>query len=240
MAGRGNTSCLPEELQKPQQDVLFHYLCGFAADNAGPFRSNGWVSLQPGEKHNSTKGRHFGPEITFGKTLAERKSSKSYGIIKVAVGGTNLAEDWNPDVTTGMQLYRQLIERIALAVEQLSKLGHEENIRSMLWMQGEADTLVKEHARDYRKNQKYFINRVRRDLEKPNLPFIMGQIMNRNNHNMIFADVVRKAQKDVASEVPYVELISTDDLTDTGDGIHFDATALMDLGKRYANAYLRL
>jgi hypothetical protein len=76
MAGRARTSKLPQSLQQPQADVVFHY---------GDENSQTTTTLRPGS------GRDFGPEITFGRTLANSQPSEPLALIKHADGGTSLS-----------------------------------------------------------------------------------------------------------------------------------------------------
>jgi hypothetical protein len=177
--------------------------------------------------------------MTFGRFIADRWHDQ-IGLIKVAWGGTNLAEEWNPEATSGKQLYKELMGRMHSAEELLEKQELEAEYVGMLWMQGEADTLTVEFAQAFRNNQERFIAHVREDLGKAHLPFIMGQIVNRTNPNMIYAETVRQAQAEVAAADANTTLVLTDDLPDSGDGTRFNAEALIELGERFARAYLEL
>ena len=110
----------------------------------------------------------------------------------------------------------------------------------LLWMQGESDAMTLEFAQAFRHNQELLIARIREDLGTADLPFIMGQIVNRTNPKMVYAEMVRQAQAEVAAGDANTALVLTDDLSDRGDGAHFTAEALMTLGERFARAYLEL
>ena len=56
--------------------------------------SGGWVNLQGGFGANST---YFGPEVSFGSQLHALFPTDSIYLVKYAVGGTDLAVDWNPN-----------------------------------------------------------------------------------------------------------------------------------------------
>ncbi len=72
-------------LQQPQENVLFSYKLGREQMKS----STSWIPLQP-------TGDYFGPELSFGRRVAQQIQAP-IAIIKVASGGTTLGEDWNPD-----------------------------------------------------------------------------------------------------------------------------------------------
>ena len=49
---------------------------------------------------------------------------------------------------------------------------------------------------------------------------------------------VRAAQEKVAREGPFVVMISTDDLSKLPNDVHYDADGLVELGRRFARAYM--
>ncbi len=240
MTGRGDASELPEFLQKIQMDVQYYYYCGFGADESPPKESFGWVLLGPCEKHDSTPGPHFGPEITFGRMVADRWKDREVGIIKVAIGATSLSKDWAPDARSGRLLYRFLVRKVREALSELTDRGEVVRLGGMIWMQGESDATNRLSAESYKKHLEDFILRIREDFRVPQLPFIIGQIVDRTNPQMVYADLVRKAQQEVATVVSWVERVSTDDLADCGDGTHFDSKAYQELGQRFAESVLKL
>ena len=81
MDGRADNDDLPSELQLPQSDVQIYF-------------EGSWYDLQPGLSFLQL-GQSFGPEVTFGRELADSYNEK-IALIKYARGGTSLAQDWNP------------------------------------------------------------------------------------------------------------------------------------------------
>jgi hypothetical protein len=53
-------------------------------------------------------------------------------------------------------------------------------------------------------------------------------------------DMVREAQVKVAEDDPRVAWIDTDDLNGKKDGLHYDKAGYAELGKRFAEAALKL
>lgn len=52
--------------------------------------------------------------------------------------------------------------------------------------------------------------------------------------------IVDKAHQDVATKVPHAAFVSAEGLNHKGDKVHFDSAAYRELGKRYAEAYLKM
>ena len=66
MVSRAPSSDLPAEWQSIQDDVLLYYTGG-----GGPLVKNTWVPLQPGSGYAIGGVSGFGPELSFGRTVAD-------------------------------------------------------------------------------------------------------------------------------------------------------------------------
>lgn len=224
-----------EGLDKPQENVLFSYKLGREQMST----SKGWIPLQP-------TGDYFGPELSFGRTVAEHMDSK-VAIIKIASGGTTLGEDWNPDKPGGFKLYPLALEHIQSSLAELDKMNLSYELAGFMWHQGENDMFSKEFKPIYAQNLKNFIACWRRDLNAPKLKFYIGELCTKtiwgmdNRDNML---AIRTAQKAVTSEDPLTEYIPTShDAVEIGgdEGLHYHYGTLGQLehGENYASAYLR-
>jgi len=124
--GRAATSGLPAELQVPQDEALFFY------------RGNASLTaLRPGS------GADCGPEITFGRIIADTFPDDDFALIKHAVGGTNLTADWDP-VTGGT--YSAFRTTVSNGLAAWTNAGHDYQIVGMLWTQGERDAKLLGHV----------------------------------------------------------------------------------------------
>lgn len=217
--GRGNPADLPADLQSPQGVPIFH---------------NGrWHGLQPGLTDANHPGL-FGPEITFGRDVAEALAGENVALVKYAWGGTNLASDWNPD-TPGAH-YAAFMNAVEQALVNVGP-DYLPEIAGMIWMQGESDTGILERAENYEANLTNFIQSVRTDLDAPDMPFVIGQILDYSTYT--YADLVRTAQESVAAADRMVALIRTDDLpVIPNNANHYNAAGQMELGARFATAVL--
>jgi len=238
MDGRGDKQHLVGELAsyaKPQPDVLIAFAAG------GLHRpltlSQGFVPLEPG--YSGTPGRKagglptgtFGPEVSFGRTMANGLPGKHVALIKYAEGGTNLRTDWNPDKKGS--LYVKFIDFTRQSLKGLKDRGDTCEIRGMIWHQGESDASLP--PAQYQRMLTEFINRVRADLAIKDLPFVIGEVFDNGKR-----DVVRAAQQTVATTVAGAHFASSQGLATFDAGTHFDAPSQIKLGQRFAEPLLKL
>jgi iduronate 2-sulfatase len=225
MDGRAQAKALTGELAnyaQPQTDVLIRYSVGGLRQ---PLRTSaGFVALCPGcSKSPAT----FGPELAFGRALADARKGKKILLIKVDEGGTNLFADWNPEAKN--QLYARLIELTRETQEMLKQAGADSQLAGMIWLQGEGDS-GKAQAGKYQERLTAFIARVRTDLKSEKLPFVIGQIC---AANPAYQTVIA-AQQAVAKTVPATAIAASTGLKTSDKNVHFDAPSQIELGKRFA------
>lgn len=221
MYGVAPTADLTPPLSKPQSDVRYW--------------SNGWVDLRPGLVNPS----FFGPEVSFGRAMADAKPDDAIYLIKYAAGGTNLAQQWAPP--NGPQ-YTNFKNTVDTALMNLGQSGIDYRIAGMLWMQGESDALNSEFAAAYETNLTNFIGRVRSDVRVPDLPFVMGRVLTYFDTTPPGgAATVRVAQQAVAEQGEDAYWFSTDDLgVGAPDPGHYTAQGQIDMGNRFASTLQEL
>ncbi len=149
--GRALTNGLPSSLLSPQNDVpLYYYLTGGAANTDGTLGT--LTTLRPGCSALGG-GTTFGPEITFGRTLADYFAVTNHiptnnvmvALIKYAHGGTSLASNWaangtstttgdGPDYVIFQKVVSAGLARLASAYPNSSL-----EVSGMFWVQGETD-----------------------------------------------------------------------------------------------------
>ena len=195
-----------------------------------------------GYKAPLNRFKHFGPEIGFAHEISRSFPNTKIKLIKFAVGGTSLfAWDptWNPAKarSTGNAsagpLFKKLIKTVNIQFN-----GKESKLAGILWMQGEADARYLPAAKQYAGNLNRFVNALRSKLHSPNALFIMGSV---NPPIALFPStpIVQKAQQVSASRIRNLRLIKTDDLGKRNDHVHYNTSGQIELGKRFARAYLR-
>lgn len=168
--------------------------------------------------------------FTFGKLMAEQNPEVTIGLIPCAVGGTPI-ERWMP----GADLYESAVNRTRLAMEK-------GDLKGILWHQGEGASGDAGQTAGYVENLSAIIAGFRHEFNDHDLPFVAGQLGEflytrpKNPFSREFNERLLLLPK----TVPYTAVVSSKDLKDNGDQLHFDASSLKELGKRYYEAYVGL
>jgi hypothetical protein len=197
-------------------------------------KSNTWTpAVDPIHFDKSAAGVCLGR--TFGIEIAEADPSITIGLIPCAVGGSPISS-WEPGGyhdQTKSHPYDDAMERVRFA----RKTGM---LRGILWHQGESDSNAKK-APLYEEKLHALIERFRRDLEAPEVPFIVGQlgIFEERPWNE-WRQQVDAAHAALPGKIPFTAFVPSNGLTPNADLIHFDNASLREFGGRYAKAYLQL
>ncbi|MGB0744704.1 MAG: sialate O-acetylesterase, partial [Opitutales bacterium] len=167
-----------------------------------------------GGRTENTQEGGFGPELSFGRAMADAFPEQRIALVKHAIGGTNLHTEWNPNANggTGGGVYLDFVETTHAALQALTDAGLEYEIKGMLWMQGEADTNSQSSAQAYKSNIESLIAAVRQEFGVPEMPFLMGLTYGNGN----FLGDVRAGQSGAAAADPLVSVVNVDDLAATG------------------------
>ena len=230
--GRGAAKELIGDLApyaEPQSDVPIAYSC---SSLRGPvLHSDGFQPLQPGwsvapgrNKPKSLPSGTFGPEVSFGRAVADALPDRHVALIKYAEGGTNLKRDWNPAVRD--RLYDAFLAYVAQSLKILTDRGDTYELRGMIWHQGESDAGLPEG--EYQNLLTDFIAKVRAALDAPELPFGIGEVYDNGKR-----DRVRAAERATAEAVPGAFFVSADGLETFDGGTHFNAASQIELGRRF-------
>ena len=158
--------------------------------------------------------QRISPGDGFLRRIHEALPDKTVGVISNARGGTSI-EEWAAD----QPLYVNTLKRLR-AVPNLKLAG-------VLWHQGEAN------AEDpaYLDKLVELVQRLRKDLNQPDLPFIAGEVYGERPVNQKIAQLPMKLQN--------TAFVTADGLK-VFDKVHFDRESQRMLGARYANAWLNL
>ncbi len=220
MVGQGTASELAPAYRRAPHNVEFYY--------------NGY-------KAPLNRFKHFGPEVGFAHEISRRFPHDKIKLIKFAVGGTSLfAWDpiWNASKAHSTRnasagpLFKKLIKTVNIQFD-----SNTDELAGILWMQGETDSYYVTAAKQYAGNLNRFISALRSKLHSPNALFIMGSV---NPPLRLFpsAPIVQHAQKVSASRIRNLRLVKTDDLSKRNDELHYNTAGQLELGKRFARAYL--
>lgn len=169
--------------------------------------------------------------------LAEAFPADTLMLLKTAIGGTSLAEEWrSPSRGEPGVFYPYLRIWEGLANDQWPWVGGGfPALEGVFWLQGESDALDSAMADSYAVSLQAFIEDVRHDWQQDSsLPWVVGMLD--STPAWIYVTQVRSAQRRVGAGLPGVALVETVDLPD--DGAHFDSRGQWDLGRRMAEAWL--
>lgn len=241
MVGYGsNMDSLPRNLKETQTAIWYD-------------KNNKWTKLEaPTEPLPFSGGIPqnigFGSEISLAHELSEQLK-QPVAIVKYARNSTSLTEDWKP----GSTLYSNMIQRVKTSIDDFD-LSQSNlpiavlEISGFFWLQGEADAKYPISANQYQENLINLIQNIRRDLNSPNLPIIIGKIPIQNNQKTTFgvngffpyAETVRQAQSNVTQILPNTTTVETIDLPRTQDNLHLNSQGLINLGERFGQQWLTL
>ncbi|MCB1277375.1 sialate O-acetylesterase [Prosthecobacter sp.] len=172
---------------------------------------------------------------TFGQIIAEANPGVTIGLIPCAVGGSPISA-WQPGVfypPTKSHPWDDTVKRVEAALPAGT-------LKGILWHQGESDSNAKD-APVYEAKLIDLVKRLRELVKSPDAPFIAGQMgkfegVPWNPEK----EIVDKAHQDLATKVPHAAFVSAEGLHHKGDKVHFDSASYRELGKRYAEAYLKM
>ncbi len=236
--GRAATSDLPSnpvDLLQPQDDVEFF----FHTQGGSHALDSTLTTLRPGMSETSG----FGPEVTFGRNMADffgDDSDTMVAVIKYANGGTNLYSQWKAGGTADTSgdgseyvTFQNTVSAGLAAIEA----AHPDDlveIAGMIWMQGETDAGSAATAAAYETNLTDFIADIRATYGS-DLPFAIGQLSSGQTAlNATNLEAVRTGQSNVAANDPLTALVATDTFSLKSDHLHFDGAGQQALGSAFA------
>lgn len=185
-----------------------------------------WRDLEPIGDGNA------GPELSAGRDF-DAIWSGDVKVVKHAVGGTDLASDWDPSGPGARWSgwTSQWDEAQSELPDPLDTLV----VRCVAWVQGEADAQVEADANAYETNLSAFIDAVKAYTPLwSDWLFVIGRLP--SFQTQTYKSTVIAAQDAVASARSDTVIINTDNLTDL-DGLHYDAGSLESLGHAAEDAH---
>jgi iduronate 2-sulfatase len=226
MGGKGQISGLTPPLASPQADVQFYYNSDDVVHDTA--NESSWVTLRPGG------GQQFGPEVAFGRTVADALPSHNLALIKSYYGGTNLSNHWNPPSGFAYTIFKNTV---SAALTDLTNASHTYTITGMLWTQGETDANGTRTTAQYQTDLNELIADVRSNYGA-DLPFFISRLADTQTHVSMTAKAdIRSAQENVAAADPFAFLIDTDGFS-VGDTLHFSTAGQIQLGTAFGQSYI--
>ena len=215
-------------LAEPNVNIAFKYSVG-----GGFQQSNDWEPLRPAGPYDN-----FGPELSFGATLAEQLDAP-VAIAKFTHSGTQII-DWTPkgSVAKTRNLYPQFTAFVKSAIEQLEARGHKVELAGIFYHVGENDMSFTPHRRQAPQWIKAFIDQSRVDLMRPNLRWYVSQQPPTDNERVNGIDVMA-AMKKFADTDENVVHIPVTDFPKQEKQLVLDTPGIVYLGKVLAETYLQ-
>ncbi len=181
-----------------------------------------------GRPRDLAKYAYFGPEVGFAHAVARAYPHDTHIIIKTVATGSSI-QQWLP----GSRLYKGMLRQL-----KFTDISEHQPVDAIIWMQGEKDARNKHFASQYEGSLRRLINGLRNNLKSPNSLFIMGKI-NPQDPAFVMKQVVQKAQQNIQRNSANTLLVSTDGLGKIFDHVHYDAKGQLELGQRFAQAYIK-
>lgn len=171
---------------------------------------------------------------TFALRIADANPGITIGLIPCAVGGSPI-DSWKLG-----EFYAPTKSHPWDDSSKRSKIALKSGVlKGILWHQGESDS-KEPLASAYEEKLHDLVKRFRKELEAPEVPFIVGQM---GQFVEVPWDAAHKkvdlAHQDIVKKMPFTSYVSADGLKHKGDKVHFDAASYREFGKRYATAYLK-
>jgi hypothetical protein len=238
MVGLGtNVNDLTAEQKKTMPDMKIFL---DAEGDAG--RLGKWSTFGPGFGATTSQ---FGPELMFGKVLADSFPGRKFAFIKVARSGTYLgkATEWLPPSSnngTGGTFYKAMMASIDKALKDFHTAFdtslYTPRWAGFVWLQGEFDAMDATLANKYETNLTNLVKDIRAKAGEPDLPVILPMIDAQSmwtNYSTIW-----KADIALTTKLRNVDTVATKGLST--DGIHYKAAGMVAIGQRSAARFLKM
>jgi len=169
--------------------------------------------------------------LSFGKTLIKSiPDSISILLIPAAVGGSSISQWLYDSVHRNVKLLSNFNQK----VETGKRYG---TIKAILWHQGESDAHEKEIPQ-YQTRLSGLFQTFRVSVGNDTLPILLGELgsysKDKENWKLLNQVIIDYSLQDKNTAV-----ITTSDLEDKGDSLHFNSAGQRILGQRFAEAYIK-
>lgn len=226
MAGQSNMA--GRALVEPQDTISNPRVISINKDNQWVFAKEPLHFYQP-----KLTGLDCG--MSFAKDLLPHLKKKTVIVLlPCAVGGSSISYWLNDSTFNGVHLKSSFEEKVDLA----KKIGV---IKGIIWHQGESDAFDNKIP-VYGENLKELFSFFRSYIGNEKLPIVLGELgtyTKKEEMRENWAKITEIIREEAASD-KYCALVHTGDLKPKEDFIHFDSSSQRTLGKRYAEAYLKL
>jgi len=236
MAGYGCVRA-DDPWQPGDWDAVPGVLCLGGQSSIRSPRPRGRVCWRPASHplHLNQKSSGFGLGLEFARRLHASGAGRAVGLIPCAWGGAPIDR-----LGPGTPLFENGVRRARHA----RRSGR---LRGVLWHQGESDTASQPLADSHAGKLAALMRALRRVLDEPGLAFLIGDLAEfvearRGEQDPATAARtarVRRGLREVAADDPRAEFVESRGLGGV-DAVHFGRDALLEFGRRYAEAWERM
>lgn len=217
-----------ESLANDNQKITYKYSIG-----GGYKVSDGWEPLGPAGFYGT-----FGPELSFGKTLAG-KVSGNIAIAKFTHSGSQM-NDWTPQGTEAkeLNLYPKFIAFVQDSIKELQARGHQVELAGVFYHVGENEMCMGQYRRDAAKWLQSTVVKSRQDLALPSLKWHVSQQQPTDEKGLNAIDVTANIAA-IASADPAFIHIKAFDLPKQEEKLVITTAGIVQLGQLLAESHLK-
>jgi len=207
--------------------VAFKYSIG-----AGFKTSKGWEPLGPAGFYDT-----FGPELSFGQTLASNLS-ENVAIAKFTDSGSQM-NDWTPEgtATTDRNVYPKFIAFIKKSIQELRAKGHPVELAGIFYHVGENDMSFGPYRSLASKWLQSTTAQSRKDLGLPGLRWFVSQQPPTDDKDLNRVDVTANIAAIAAADPAFIH-IKTFNLPPQPEQLVLNSAGIVQLGDLLARSYL--
>ncbi|MCA9125446.1 MAG: exo-alpha-sialidase [Planctomycetales bacterium] len=191
-----------------------------------------WVPAVAPMHNDKPKIVGVGPGRAFALAYAREHPDATVGLVPCASGGSAI-DSWTPGgyhEQTDSHPYDDAIRRAKLALQSGV-------LKGILWHQGESDSQPG-LAEGYQGKLHALINRLRKELNANEVPFMIGQMGQFSERPWDDSrQLVDQSQAQLVRSVPNTTYVPSGGLNHKGDEIHFDSASARELGLRYYESF---
>jgi hypothetical protein len=195
---------------------------------------------------------HIGPELEIGWALGEHFDEPVL-LVKTCWGGKSLMNDFRPPSSGGDvgPFYRRMIREYRAAIESIPDrfpelAGLKPELAGFIWFQGWNDMFTDGGIEAYADNLANLVRDLRKELDVPDLPFVVGQTGNADNPQLWAAQEAATLRPEFEGQACYVptrdHLRKPEDSPNKGHGHHWfgNAESYLRAGKGMGVAMVEL
>ena len=240
MAGADSEVAEPPGFQQTAADRATRFTMAPLPDGEQSRRYVPWGEIRG---HQAKNKLVHGPEVGFARALHTAGWRQS-AIIKVHANFRSDVQSW-PWGEDG-PLFEAWTKFVDARLAELTAPGHSTRVCGFLWHQGIDDAIHGKLATHYERNLSSLIGALRKHYADKQTPFVLARSVNSriaqrnadpgNNSSMA---IVRQSQVNVGASIPCAAWIDVDDLPNVNTH-HFSADSQLVIGRRFAEAFLKL